>query len=284
MPARRGRIVEILVDEGDTVTANQVIARLDDRLARARVAAAEAGLAQAKARHLLARRGPRKEDLAAAKAEVDAALAAAKHRSDEHARSERLGKAGAVADSIVDADGAAARVAVAQANAATARYASLARGTRTESIDEAAAAITLAQAELDAAKVALDQTVLRAPTAGMILRRTAEIGALVTTMQPTPVVTLADVRQLEIRAEFDEADIAAISVGQLAYATADAYGDRRFPVRVVRITNELGRKTVRDDDPRARIDTRVLEVIVRFEKTPTEAFPLGLRTSIHVDR
>ncbi|MEO8698740.1 MAG: efflux RND transporter periplasmic adaptor subunit [Kofleriaceae bacterium] len=277
-----GRIVEILVDEGDPVKAGQVLARLDDRLSRARVGAAEAQLAQAKARYLLARRGPRSEDLAAARAEADAAAAAASHRVSEQHRSEQLGKVGAVADAVVDADDAAARVAAAQANAATARYQSLSRGTRTEQVEEAAASIALAQAELDAAKVALDQMTLRAPTDGVILRRTAEVGALVTLMTPAPVVSLADLRRLEIRAEIDEADVAAISVGQAAYATAEAFGDRKFPVRIVRVTNELGRKTVRDDDPRARVDTRVLEVIARFEGAPTDALPLGLRMSVHV--
>jgi len=279
-----GRIIEILVDEGDNVTAGQVLARLDDRLAKARIAASEAALAQAKARHLLARRGPRKEDIAATRAEADAAAATAAHRGAELARSEQLGKAGAVADSIVDADGAAAKVADAQAFAAKARLASIAHGTRTELIEDAAAAIALAQAELDTAKVALDQTLLRAPIAGTILRRTAEVGALVTVMVPQVVVTLADVRELEIRAEIDEADIAAIAVGQPAYATADAYGDQRFPVRIVRVTDELGRKTVRDDDPRARVDTRVLEVIGRFEGATTTKLPLGLRMSVHLSK
>jgi len=280
----QGRIIEILVDEGDAVTAGQVLARLDDRLARARVTAAEAGLAQAKARYLFARRGPRREDLDAARAEADAAAAAAAYRGAEQARSEHLGKVGAVADSTVDADGAASRVATAQAAAATARYQSLARGTRTEQVDEAAASIALAQAELDAAKVALDQTSLRAPSDGMILRRTAEVGTLVTLPVPTSVVTMADLRQLELRAEIDEADVAAVSVGQLAYATTDAYGTRKFPVRITRIAHELGRKTVRDDDPRARVDTRVLEVIARFEGTPTTTLPLGLRMSVHLGK
>lgn len=279
-----GRIAEILVDEGDNVTAGQVLARLDDRLAKARVQAAEAALAQAKARYLLARRGPRKEDIAAARAEADAAAAAAQHRGAEMARSEKLGKAGAVADSIVDADGAASKVADAQAAAAKSRLESITRGTRTELVEEAAAAIALAQAELDSAKVALDQTLLEAPTAGTILRRTAEVGALVTPMQPQVVVTLADVKELEIRAEIDEADIASIAVGMPAYATADAYGDQKFPVRVIRISDELGRKTVRDDDPRARVDTRVLEVIARFDGTPTTKLPLGLRMSVHVGK
>ena len=277
----QGRIVAIDVDEGDAVKAGQVLARLDDRLARARVTATEAALAQAKARYLFARRGPRTEDLAAARAEADAAAAAA-HRGAEQARTERLGDVGAVATSVVDADGAAARVAQAQASAASARYQSLAKGTRPEQVEEAAAAIALAQSEVEAAKVALDQTVLRAPSDGVILRRLAEVGSIVTLTVPTPVVTLADLRHLEVRAEVDEADVAAISLGQTAYATADAYGDRRFPIRITRITHELGRKTVRDDDPRARVDTRVLEVIARFDGTPGVELPLGLRMSIHV--
>jgi HlyD family secretion protein len=281
----QGRIAEILVDEGDTVRAGQVLARLDDRLARARVAATRAQLAQARARYLLARRGPRAEDVAAARAEADAAAAAAKHRGVEQARSEQLGRVGALASTIVEADDAAAQVAGAQAAAASARYRSLARGTRPEQIEEAAAAITLAQAELDAAVVALDQTALVAPGDGTILRRTGEVGALVTLLPPTQVLSLADVQQLEIRAEVDEADIAAISVGQAAYATAEAYGDRRFPVRITRITRELGRKTVRDDDPRARVDTRVLEVIARFDDGARDiALPLGLRMQLHVGR
>ncbi|MDQ3367985.1 MAG: biotin/lipoyl-binding protein, partial [Myxococcota bacterium] len=48
----QGRIAEILVDEGAAVKAGDALARLDDRLARARVTASEAGLAQAKARYM----------------------------------------------------------------------------------------------------------------------------------------------------------------------------------------------------------------------------------------
>src|SRR5690242_57127 len=68
-----GRIASIEVDEGDAVTAGQVVARLDDRLARARVAAATAAVHAADASYLLVRRGARAEDIAAARADVDAA-------------------------------------------------------------------------------------------------------------------------------------------------------------------------------------------------------------------
>lgn len=279
-----GRIRSIDVDEGAFVHAGDVLARLDDRMPSARLAAARAAVVEAEARLQLAQRGPRHEDVAAAKAEAEAQAAEAAHRAAERERSEKLRESGAVATAAVDADDTAAEVARANAAAASARYQSLAKGTRTEQIAEAAAALEAAKADAEAAQVALDQTILRAPQDGVILRRLAEVGALVTTMTPSPVVTMADLSHLEIRAELDEADIAAIAVGKPAYATADAFGDRRFPVRITRITHELGRKTVRDDDPRARVDTRVLEVIARFDGEPTTALPLGLRMYVHVER
>src|SRR4051812_19839028 len=279
-----GRIVAIDVDEGETVKAGQIVAHLDDRLAKARGAGAKAALAQAHARYDLARRGPRHEDLDAAKAEALAATAEAEHRSAEQVRSEKLGAVGAIASASVDTDSAAARVSTATAAAASARYQSLARGTRVEQIAEAQAAVEAAAAELDAAKVALDQTLLKAPHDGIVLRRLAEVGTLVGTLTPLPVVTVADVTQLEIRAEVDEADVAAIAQGKPAYATADAFGTKEFPVHVTRITRELGRKTVQNDDPRARVDTRVLEVIARFDASPGDQLPVGLRMYVHVTR
>jgi multidrug resistance efflux pump len=278
-----GRIRTIEVDEGAFVHGGDVLARLDDRLPAARLAAARAAVVEAEARLELAQRGPRHEDIAAAKAEADAQAAEAAHRAAERERSEKLRESGAIASASVDADDTAADVARANAAAATARYQSLAKGTRSEQIVEAAAALDAAKAEAQAAQVALDQTVLRAPHDGVILRRLAEVGTLVTTMAPSPVVTMADLSHLEIRAELDEADIAAIAVGKAAYATADAFGDRRFPVRITRITHELGRKTVRDDDPRARVDTRVLEVIAHFDGDPATELPLGLRMYVHVE-
>jgi HlyD family secretion protein len=278
-----GRIAAIDVDEGDAVKAGQVLAHLDDRLAKARVAGATAALAQARARYDLARRGPRHEDVDAAKADADAAAADASHRRAEDDRSRRLGETGAISTTAVDADNAAAHVAEATAAAAAARYASLSKGTRVEQIAEAAAAVDAATADLDAARVALDQTLLRAPHDGVILRRLAEVGALVTTTAAVPVLSIADLAKLEVRAEIDEADVAAIALGKPAYATADAFGDQRWPLHVTRITRELGRKTVRDDDPRARVDTRVLEVIAGFDGT-TPALPLGLRMYVHVQR
>ena len=152
------------------------------------------------------------------------------------------------------------------------------QGARREQLAEAVAAIAAAEAERAEAEAVLAQHELRAPTAGVVIRRLHQVGEHVATMPPTTVLIVADTRALELRVEVDEADVGRVAVGQAAWATALAYGDRRFAGRVTRVVGELGRKTQRLDDPRARIDTRVLEVEVAL--TEPAPLPLGLRMDV----
>src|SRR5262249_44659035 len=96
------------------------------------------------------------------------------------------------------------------------------------------------------------------------------------------VVALADVERLQLRAEVDEADVAAIAPGQAGYATAEAFGTVRIAGHVERVMAELGRKKIVTDDPRARIDTRVLEVLFVPDE-PHPVLPLGLRMDVHLE-
>lgn len=275
-----GRVVELLVDEGDSVLAGQLVARLDDRIARARVRQAEAHVASARARRDLSLRGARAEEIRAAEADARAMSAQARERARHASRAELLLDAGA--GTSADRDGAvdAADAASAGAAAADARVALLRRGTRRETRREAQAALDAALAVLEEARVSLAQTELRAPRSGVVLRRFVEPGEHVVVVPPTVVITMADLSTLRVRAEVDEADVARVFVGQRAYATADAFGARRFPGRIVRLTAELGRKVIRADEPRARADTKVLEVLVALEGAVP--MPLGLRTDVHL--
>lgn len=278
-----GRIVEILVAEGERVEAGQLLARLDDRIAKAQLARAEAALAAAEARRKLARRGPREDELRAAAADVEAARAAAWERGVDRDRAEALLAANADAIPLADVDAArgAARATDAQARAAEARLALLEKGTRAELIAEADAAVQVAAAEVLAARTLLSQTELRAPQAGVVLRRLHEPGEHVSTMPPTTVLVIADTSRLELRAEIDEADVARVAPGQRGWAIADAYGDRRFEGEVTLVVGELGRKQQRLDDPKAKVDTRVLEVL--FTLDDGVQVPLGLRMDLHLE-
>jgi multidrug resistance efflux pump len=277
-----GRVVEVLVSEGDRVAAGQLLLRLDDRLARARVARAEAALASAEARRDLAMRGARPEEIRAARAEAEAARATARDRRLQRERSSKLYADAALSAAEADSAEAAAQAAGGQASAADARLAILERGTRSEEKRDAVAQVAAAAAELEEARVLLSQTELRAPRAGTILRRFVEPGEAVVMMPPTVVVSLADLDQVQLRAEIDETDVGRVGIGQRGWATAQAFGEARIPGRVARLTHELGRKHIVTDDPRARVDTRILEVIF-VPDAGHRPLPLGLRLDVHLE-
>ncbi len=278
-----GRITALLADEGERVHAGQVVARLDDRLARARVDGAQAALDAAQARLDLAKHGARKDEIKAARADVEAARAQARDHAQTRDRDEKLLALNPDAITIaeVDAARAAADTGDAQVRAAEARLALLEKGTRRESIAEAQAAVSAAAADLEQARTLLAQLELVAPSDGVVLRRLHEVGEQVTTMPPTTVLVIADVDHLELRTEIDERDVANVRVGQIGYATADAYGDRQFAGKVTQVVGELGRKTQRLDDPRARVDTRVQEVV--FTLDDGAGLPLGLQMDVTLE-
>jgi hypothetical protein len=91
---------------------------------------------------------------------------------------------------------------------------------------------------------------------------------------------MADDRIRRVRVDVDEADVGRITIGQPAFVTADAFGDRRFRGRVIRIGQLLGRKNVRTDEPTERVDTKVLETLVELEDG--RELPLGLRVQAFI--
>ena len=97
----------------------------------------------------------------------------------------------------------------------------------------------------------------------------------------SPIVTLADRSRVRVRVDVDEADVARLREGQSAYVTADAFGDRRFAGRVVRVGQMLGRKNVRTDEPTERVDTKILETLI--ELIDGGDLPLGLRVQAFIN-
>jgi HlyD family secretion protein len=75
--------------------------------------------------------------------------------------------------------------------------------------------------------------------------------------------------------DVDEHDVGAVRVGHRAFVTATAYGSRRFEGRVIRIGRVLGRKNIRTEEPRERVDTKILETLVELD--PGADLPIGLR-------
>jgi multidrug resistance efflux pump len=276
-----GRLQAVLVDENDRVAAGQVMAVIENADYRARVASAEASLKLREAEALRTHNGAReqeRQDAAAALREAEAVLANA---NLDMARRRDLFQQVVISRAELDDAEKQLNVAQARVDSAGERLSLVDAGSREEDLARADADVALARAALDEARAMLEKTFVRAPIDGVVLRRHHRAGESVSTQFDSPIVTLADRSRVRVRVDVDEADVARLREGQSAYVTADAFGDRRFAGRIVRVGQLLGRKNVRTDEPTERVDTKILETLI--ELTDGGDLPLGLRVQAFIN-
>ena len=111
-----------------------------------------------------------------------------------------------------------------------------------------------------------------------MLRVILKAGETVSTITRSPIISLTDTSQLRVRAEVDERDIAHVSTGQKVRVIVDAYPDREFFGRVIRIGESMGRKAVHTGDPSEKSDRDVLDVLVEMNQVDARLV-VGLRVT-----
>ena len=250
-----GQVAELHADYNTAVSEGQLIARIDPRTfeslvrqAEAELAIARAGLAVQRAAHVRATAdvasaaaslrvaGANAEDALATKAEADREL---QTKSDLVSRgvaaTRDLDRARA------DADGAAAKVRAAQAQIAVQtaglQAVKAAAMMAAAQVENAQAQVQHRNAALDKARVDLDRTAIRAPVDGVVIDREVSLGQTVAASLNAPVLfTIAqDLRQMQVEASVDEADIGRVRPGQPVKFTVDAYPGRSFGGRVEQV-------------------------------------------------
>jgi len=223
-----GRLEWLGVQEGQRVREGEVIARLENRDVAAQREQVAASVKVAEA------------NLAQGEAELDDAAAALR-------RARELAAQNFVSASAVDS---------AEARHHKARAA----------IQTLKAQIAVARANLRAADVSVDQTLIRAPFTGIVLTKSANVGDIVTPFSAAAgttgaVVTMADMSTLEVEADVSENAIAGIAVGQPAEIQLDAFPDLRLLGSVSRIVPTVDRSKA------------TLLVKVRFDETDARVLP-----------
>lgn len=181
-------IVEIAVSEGQSVTAGQVLVRQDSARAAARLAEAEAALAQHQARLDELVRGPRREQITAARANVEGATQELAYRDSELARVREVHKRGLTSSELLDATKAAMDAAKANHKLALAQLEERLAGTTIEELQQAEQAVKQATARWDSALVDFDRHTLRSPVEGIADSRLFEIGERPGQGQPVMVI------------------------------------------------------------------------------------------------
>jgi len=141
------------------------------------------------------------------------------------------------------------------------------------------AGIAVAQAAVQSAQVALENTVIRAPFDGTVLTKNADVGEVVAPLagsafSKSAVVTIADLGSLQVEADVAESNLEAISPGQPCEIVLDAYPDVRYPGVVAKIvpTADRAKATVQVKVAFRSYDSRVLPEMsakVHFLPRPT---------------
>lgn len=271
----RGKLAEVLVDEGDTVREGQIVARLIDDEYRARVVQARAGVALREAELERTLNGARGQERREALAQVREAAAQLEQARADLARREPLARQGHVSSEALDRARNEVAAAEARLRARQERAALIDARARSEDIDAARAQLALAKGQLAEAEAFLEKTRVRSPIDGTVLHRFKRTGEGVSDQPPTPIVKVGDLSRLRVRVDVDETDVGKVALGMRAYVTADAWPGRRFEGTVVRVGQRLGRKTLRTDDPTERNDTKVLETLIELDSGIV--LPVGLR-------
>jgi HlyD family secretion protein len=161
-------IVEVAVHEGERVAPGTVLLRLDATRLEAELEAARAEAERRRQALVEAEAGPREETIDEARASLASARATARNARRYHARLARLGAEQVVAPAEVDEAAAAAAAAVARVEAAEARVTELLRGTRSEELAQARAALAAAEQQAEARAALLDELTVTATRAGVV--------------------------------------------------------------------------------------------------------------------
>ncbi|MGB5688901.1 MAG: HlyD family efflux transporter periplasmic adaptor subunit [Woeseiaceae bacterium] len=181
-------VTSIDVAEGEWVTAGQVLLSQDDTRARARLAEATAALAQQQARLDELLRGPRAEQIAAARANVEGATQELEFRQTEIKRIEEVHARGLASPDMLDRAAAALDAAQASLKLRLAQLEEMLAGTTIEELAQAEQAVAQLAARRDAVRVDLDRHTTRAPVDGMADSRLFEAGERPAPGQPLIIV------------------------------------------------------------------------------------------------
>jgi HlyD family secretion protein len=229
-----GRVVEVLVREGDRVKAGDVLVRLDLGETALAVERDREGLKSAEARYEDLASGSRRPEIAAAEADVRDKRAAVALARRELERQEMLleGKVGTIRDH--DRAKTDLERAEAAGNASEEKYRLAVEGSRRNQTDEARYAAGRARVQLQQSETVARESEIRAPADGIILHRIAEPGLLVGAGQPA--LTLAFGDRLYVRTFIPETRLGQVRQGQAAVVTVDAFPGRQFPARVAEIS------------------------------------------------
>lgn len=266
-----GQLAFRAVDEGETVQAGQVLARLHDRDQHLVVSRAQANLLLARAVLAELEAGSRPQEIEIARAELERAEAEARSvaiqlrqaEADYH-RYAALVENGGVSRTMYEEYKARYETSVNTWQGAQARIKSAEElldlrltGPRQEQIDQARAQVTAAETALNQANQQVFYTELISPLNAVVLSTSAEIGEYLNSS--SPVVTIGDLERPWLRAYINEPHLGKVKLNQQVRVTTDSYPDKIYSGRISFISSqvEFTPKSVQTFEERVKLMYRI---------------------------
>jgi HlyD family secretion protein len=181
-------ILSIAISEGEIVEAGQVLIEQDSTRATGRLAEAEAALAQHQARLDELVRGPRSEQITAARANVEGATQEFEFLKSELTRIKEVHARGLASPDLLDRARAALDAAEANLKLRLAQLEERLAGTTIEELAQAEQAVKQAAARRDNAMIDVERHTLRAPVDGIVDTRLFELGERPVPGQPMVIM------------------------------------------------------------------------------------------------
>ncbi len=215
-----GRLQDMLFDEGDQVSAGQIMAQLDNEPYRDQLAAANAELQAAQAELNKLKSGHRPQEVLQAEAAVAQAEANYHDAERHYQRQSALVESGATSQRAVDAALAMRNQTAASLASAKAALSLVEAGFRQEDIAAGEARVAVAEAAVAQAQTALSDADLMAPSDATVLARVREPGSMVTSGSPVYSLSLRD--PVYVRAYVSEPNLGHIAPGTQVRVLTDS--------------------------------------------------------------
>lgn len=222
----QGRIIELPVQEGQWVDASTLLARLDGDDYRRQVGLDEAALRVQRAQLALGLAGTRRQELEAMQQSLNDAKADLAQKNLDYDRAETLFREQVGSQQERDQADTNLKRAQATYRRAQEMYDEAREGTRREQLVVDRASVLQAEEKLQASKLNVEYTVLRAPLSGVVVVRDAELGEVVA--PNTPVVTIADLDHVWLRAYVNETDLGRVRWGQEVTVRTDTFPGKSY--------------------------------------------------------
>jgi len=273
-----GTICAVHVKSGDAVASGQLLFELANETQVAEVMHRQSLVRRAKAELAKLESWMRPEDRRIAEAYWHEARAMAELAEFEKKRVESLAQQGVASDKELIHARENYAAAKARADGAQAAYERTTAGPSVEELEIAKAAVAEAETHLKIAETYLAKTQVHSPIDGIVIYRHTEPGEVVLPDVPKPVLSIGNRDTLHVRADVDETDLGRVKVGQRIFATAEAFGPKRFAGTVVHVEQALGRRNFRTYRPTEKADTKILEVVIALDDG--RELPLDLQMTV----